>query len=158
MGNRIHQRHTLLLRVFKFHFSRISTQTFYDFELFGSYLLALGIFVILLYHHKVYALTSVFILSFYELINLIRIIVNYSITIVHLDKGDGIIMSTDSDSTTIKALIITCLVCACIGLILTFSLMSVISEECKVQSRHTPLQQQITSVAYTNPAAVFPTG
>lgn len=156
--NRIYQRHILLLRVFKFDFSRIFIQTFYDFELFGSYLLALGIFVILLYHHKVYTLISVFILSFYELINLIRIIITYSIIIANWDKGDGIIMSNDSDSVTIKALIITCLVCACFGLIVTFSFMNIISDECKFQSRPTPLQQQMTSVTYTNPVAAFPTG
>ena len=74
--------------------------------------------MILLHHHKVYALASVFILSFYELINLIRIIVSYSITLAQWDKGFSNIMSTDFDLSTIKALTITCLICACLGLML----------------------------------------
>lgn len=121
-------------------------------------MLALGIFVMFVSHHKVYALTCVFILSFYELINLVRRVVFYSVMIVNWDKSFGNIMPTDSDLSTVKALIIVCLVCACIGLLLTHSLMSTISQECQFQSRYTPAQQQqMTSVAYNNPVATIST-
>lgn len=156
-GNRFNQQHTLLLTVFK-HFSSTSFTIDYGFEIFGGYLLALGIFVMLVCHHKVYALISVFILSFYELINLVRRVVFYSVMIVNWDKSYANIMSTDSDLSTVKALIIVCLVCACLGLLLTHCFMSISAQECQYQPRYIPpQQQQMTSVAYNNPAAIIPT-
>jgi hypothetical protein len=157
VGNRIHQQHALLLTVFK-HFSSTSFTIDNGSEIFGGYLLSLGIFVMLVCHHKVYALTSVFILSSYELINLVRRVVFYSVMLVNLEKSYGNILSTNSDSSTVKALIIVCLVCACLCLLLTYCFMSIISQECQFQSRYTPpQQQQMTSVAYTNPVATIPT-
>ncbi len=154
----MHQQHALLLIVFKFHFSS-SYNIFFGFEIFGAYLLALGIFVMLVCHHKVYALTGVFILSFYGLINQVRRVVLYSIVIANWNKKNpGSIMSTASDPSNLEALVITCLICAILGLFLIQNSMAVIMEECRFQSGYTPQQQQqMTSVAYNSPVSTIPT-
>lgn len=126
-------------------------------EIFGAYILGLSIFVILTYRNKLYAITVVFILSFYEIINLIRVIVVYSIIIAEWNNGFNITIPTDSEITTIKALIITCLVCACLGFILMLSIMDIIRAECQFQSRRTSSQgDQMTTVAFSNPVVIVP--
>ena len=155
-SSRTYHAYSLLLTAIYFDFSRTFNSIFGDLELFGSNLFILGFLVMLLYHHKVYALASAFILSFYEFIKLIHIIVNYSLILSEWNNNKAGIVISDSDWYIAEGLAITCLVCACLSWILVSTLMLMISDEWKLQSRSTSSQQRMISVAYTNSAATIP--
>ncbi|CAF0939607.1 unnamed protein product [Adineta ricciae] len=123
------------------------------YELFGVHVFAFGFLVILLYRHQVYVMAAVFLLSFYEFLSLIRVIILYSISLAVMNEECNAHQSTDCVKMTIKVLFITCLICALLAFGLIWESLIVTSREFQL-SMKSPMAAPPMAVAYINQAHV----
>ncbi|UJR14053.1 hypothetical protein I4U23_001050 [Adineta vaga] len=121
-------------------------------DIYGIHLFAFGVFVVLLCHQED-VLTSVFILGFYQMISLIRTIVLYSIQVALIIEACNESPLSSCTTTTIKALVITSLICALFAFLLVWENLIVVARECQPQSPYA-LQLHSVPVAYINQAHV----
>ena len=119
--------------------------------MFGIYLFALGFTLVILCQQQIYVLTAVFILHFWQLVYLIKLLVVYSLIIKSWKLT--CLESRDEYCESKRAIIIASLLCTIISIILIIYNMVVIRDACNPRSR--VVQQQVIPVAYLNSGATF---
>ncbi|CAF0909078.1 unnamed protein product [Adineta ricciae] len=126
------------------------------YDLFGIHVFAFGFLVLLLYRHQVYVMIAVFLLSFYEFLSLIRVIILYSISLAVMTEECNAHPLSDCVTVTIRALFITCLICALLAFGLIWENLIVTSREFQL-SMKSPMAAPPMAVAYINQAHVADT-
>ena len=134
-----------------FYFNSAPYISYYELDMFGIYLFVLGFTLVILCTQQVYVLTAVFILHFWQLIYLIKLLVVYSL-IINSWKYTCF-LSDDRHCESKRAITILSLICAIISIILIMYNMVVIKDVCHSRSR--VVQQPVLPVAYLNPGATF---
>jgi hypothetical protein len=130
-----------VLTIFLFLFLSYYRFEFYDLNLFGIYLLALGVILLILCRHQVYVLIGIFTLLFFELNYLIRQLVTNSVALIAWDESCT--ASSRGCNYTVQTILIISSICAIIAICLTIFNMVVIKQACDPRSRLASQQQPI---------------
>ena len=101
-------------------------------------------------------MAAVFLLSFYEFLSLIRVIIIYSISLAIITEQCNAQLPIDCATVTVRALFITCLICALLAFGLIWENLIVTSREFQLSLKF-PVVAPPMAVAYINQAHVVNT-
>jgi hypothetical protein len=118
-------------------------------DFFGASLLAFGITVLLVCSCQVFVLTGVFILGFYQLINLAKNAAYFSVTIATMAEQCSTSTSVTCIENPIRTLLIVLMACAITSFLLVADNLMIITKECRPISSYVARMHPLP-VAYIN--------
>jgi hypothetical protein len=121
--------------------------------MFGIYLFALGVTLLILCRQQVYVLLSVFILLFFELTYVTRKVVTYGVALSNWSITCPVGSRDKLCENTVEILVIASLISAIAATFLTIYTMSTIKQACAPQSY--VVQRMPMPVSYVNSGVIL---